>query len=384
MMAGGPRGLEKLLHGLVSRRPLRHAIMAVESLDESFRWAGAAGEASPCGSPVGVERPFFIASIDKLFNAAIAMKLSENGQLDLEALIPTYLPRTLTDGLHQMGGTDYSGRITVRHLLGHTSGLPDWLEDHPKGGRSLAERVFEDGDVALGIDGVTAIVREQLRPHFPPQDLTAERQKVRYSDTNFMLLAAVIEAVTGEPLHEVHERLLYRPLGLRHTWIAGHSRPLDPTPEPSVLHWEGRPLPIPLLIRSFRGIYSTAGDTLAFLRRLVRGEVFENPATLASMQQRWNRFGFPLDRAALRAPGWPIEYALGMMRFRLPRIFHPLHPMPAVVGHTGSTGCWLFYCPQRELLLAGSVDEATAGAVPYRIVPRILRILRTSSRTQEK
>jgi len=240
------------------------------------------------------------------------------------------------------------------------------------------KRVFHDGDLALGMKDVAAIVRD-LRPHFPPQDLSARRQKVRYSDTNYMLLIAVIEAVAGQALHEVHERLLFRPLSLRHTYFAGRSPPLDTTPEPVVLRVEGRPLHIPLLMTSVRGIYSTAGDMLAFLRGFLRGEVFEDPATPASMQQRWNRFGLPLDRAALRAPGWPVEYGLGIMRFRLPRVLSPRHPMPAVVGHTGSTGCWLFHCPDRDMLLAGSVNEVTAGAVPYRIVPRMLDILRSAS-----
>ena len=232
----------------------------------------------------------------------------------------------------------------------------------------------------VGISEIQFLVTPIGFPHFPPQDLSAKRQKVRYSDTNYMLLIAVIEAVTGQPLHQVHEQLLFRPLDLRHTYFLGHSQPLDPTPEPTVLRFEGRPLHIPLMMRSLRGMYSTAGDTLAFLRSFVRGEVFQDPASLASMQQRWNRFSFPLDRAALRSPGWPIEYGLGIMRFRLPRVFTPLHPMPPVLGHTGSTGCWLFHCPQWDMLLSGSVDEVTAGAVPYRVVPKILQILRSSSR----
>jgi CubicO group peptidase (beta-lactamase class C family) len=128
------------------------------------------------------------------------------------------------------------------------------------------------------------------------------------------------------------------------------------------------------LLRSIWGIYSTTADTVLFLRSLMTGEVFQKPATLTLMQ-RWNRFGLPFDRAALRSPGWPIEYGLGIMRFRVPRIFTPVHPMPAVLGHTGSTGCWLFYCPERELFLAGSVDEVTAGALPFRLVPRVLREL---------
>jgi hypothetical protein len=63
------------------------------------------------------------------------------------------------------------------------------------------------------------------------------------------------------------------------------------------------------------------------------------------------------------------------MRFRLPWIFTPLGAVPAVLGHTGSTGCYLFYCSELDVLLAGSVDEVTAGALPYRLVPRMLRIL---------
>ena len=146
-----------------------------------------------------------------------------------------------------------------------------------------------------------------------------------------------------------------------------------------------------LQLRFVESVYSTAEDTLRFLRALTRGSVFDDPATLLLMQQRWNRFGLPLDRAALRAPPWPIEYGLGMMRFddpvlrllgRLPRLLMPIRPVPAVIGHTGSTGCWLFHCPQLDLLLSGTIDQAAGGAVPFRLIPKILRIV--SSHQQER
>lgn len=193
-----------------------------------------------------------------------------------------------------------------------------------------------------------------------------------------MLIIAIIEALTDQPLHELHEKMLYKPLGLRHTYFPKFSKPLDQAPNSMVLRAKGQPLKIPLLMRSVRGIYSTAADTMSFLRLLMRGEVFQNPETLAAMQNSWYPFGFPLDRAALRAPGWPVKYGIGIMRFRLPRVFTPTAAMPSILGHTGSTGCWLFYCPEWDVLLSGSVDEVTAGAVPYRTVPRILNILRTS------
>ena len=370
------RRLEGLLRGITRRKPIAQAVVAVESGNRAFRWVGTQGETGS-GDRVVEDTPFFIASIDKLYNATIAMLLSEAGGLDLDEPISAYLSTSITRGLHQYRGSDYSEKVTVRHLLTHTSGLADWLEDYPKGGPSLFEGILLDGDRALSIEEWTAHVRDKLKPHFPPQDLSGRHPKARYSDTNFMLVIAIIEAVTGQPLNEVHERMLYKPLGLQHTYFPGLSRPMVRVRDPMVLRARGKPLNIPLLIKSVRGIYSTAGDMITFLRALMQGEVLQTPETLASMLSSWHRFGFPLDRAAIRSPGWPIEYGTGVMRFRLPRLFTPAAPMPAVLGHTGSTGCWLFFCPELDVLLAGSVDEATAGAVPFRTVPKILSALRS-------
>lgn len=365
--------LAALLRETGLRRPLRHVVMAVESGDGAFRWADALGAADERGTPMRVDTPFFIASIDKLLNATIALALAERGALDLDASIAGYLPADVARGLHRWKGEDLTGRITVRHLLAHASGLPEWLEDAPKGGVSLVERVIRDGDVAIDLPGIAAIVRG-LRPHFAPQDPAAPR-RIRYCDTNFILLVAILESASGRRLPEIHAELLFEPLGMRQTWFAGRSEPLDPAPAPAALHVEGRPLEIPRLRRSFYGMYSTVGDLIAFMRGLARGAMFRDLAAAAAMQARWTRFGVPLDRAALRAPGWPIAYGLGIKRFQLPRVFNGFQRMPAVVGHTGSTGTWLFHCPGRDLFMAGAVDEVTAGAVPYRIVPRILRLL---------
>jgi D-alanyl-D-alanine carboxypeptidase len=360
--------LQTLLDKLVSRKPMKQAIMAVESGDGSFRWSGARG------ADITAESPFFIASIDKLYNAAIVLMLAEQGKLTLNDPISAHLPTNLVRGLHALNSTDYSNKLTIRHLLSHTSGLADWLEDYPQNGQSIIEQVLEHGDRSLTFEEIAELVRG-LKPHFPPQDLSASKVKVRYSDTNFILLIALIETICGQPLHRVHAEMLYTPLGLNHTCFPGASQPLTATPAPVPLRADGQVVQIPELMKSFRGIYSTAGDTIAFLRSLTRGEVFQNPETFSQMQSRWNRFGFPLDRAALRSPGWPIEYGLGLMRFQLPRIFTGLKRLPTVIGHTGSTGCWLFWCPELDLYFAGSVDEASAGAVPYRVMPELLKIL---------
>lgn len=365
--------LQNLLGRLVARKGIQHAIVAVETGDRSFRWTGTAGEANPGGEPMRADTPFFVASVTKLYIASVILKLHERGRLGLDEPIATYLPQTLIRGLHQLRGVDYTHTITVRHLLGHTSGLADCLEDRPRGGHSMMERLLHEGDMSWSIAELAGIVRDELTPHFPPQPADAPQQRARYSDTNYQFLIAIIEVVTAQPFHEVLEEMFFEPLNLRRTYLPGRSQPPEPTPQQATLWLDDQPLSVPLAMRSSGDLCSTADDTLVFLRALISGELFDDPATLPLMQQRWNRFGFSLNPVQ-RSPSWPIEYGLGIMRFRLPRVVTPLHAMPAVIGHTGSTGSWLFHCPQLDLLLSGTVDQVTAGAVPYRFVPKLLRV----------
>lgn len=365
--------LGHLLLRLPKRRQVRHAVLAVERGDGTFRWVGAAGVADTGGRKMRAGTPYFIASVDKLFTATVVLRLHERGRLSIDDPLQAHLPQGLTDGLHRLGGVDHTPEITLRHLLGHTSGLPDYLEDRPKGGRALVEHLADGTDRAWGVEDLVRVTRENLTPHFPPQDLASPRAKVRYCDTNYQLLLAVIREVTGRRPHQVFEDELFRPLGMRHTWFAGLSRPLEPAPEPAALWFGDRPLSIPRALRSVWGVYSTADDTLVFLRALVGGDLFGEPATLRLMREPWRPLPVPRDRAALRAPSWPIEYGLGMMRFQLSRALSPLYPVPALIGHSGSTGSWLFYCPERDLFLAGTVDQGSAGPVPFRFLPKVLR-----------
>jgi CubicO group peptidase (beta-lactamase class C family) len=378
-MEEAKRKLQLLVDGLVAKKPVRQAILAVESGDGTFQWAGAVGE-NTSGAALQPDNPYFIASIDKMFNAVIIFLLHEQGKLDLEAPISQYLPETITRGLHSLNGVDYSSQVTIRHLLSHTSGLAEWLEDAPKGGKSLIEQALEKGDQELSMEEIANFVREQLKPHFPPQNPVAKRPKVRYCDTNYALLIAIIEAVTGEALHRVQQEMLYKPLDMRHTYSPGLSEALEPVSAPPPLRADGQIIHVPLLMRSARGIYSTTHDTITFLRSLVRNQIFQNPVSLQAMLGRWKRFGFPTDKASLRAPSWPIEYGMGAMRFEYPRWMTPFNPIPAVIGHTGSTGSWLFWCRELDVFLSGSVDEVSAGAIPYRVAPETIKILQRTLR----
>jgi len=94
------------------------------------------------------------------------------------------------------------------------------------------------------------------------------------------------------------------------------------------------------------------------------GELFRNPTTYPLTKQRRNRVIWPL-----------IYYGLGMMHFKIGRL-NALGRRPLnLIGHTGSTGSWLFYCPELDLFTTGTVDERKARAFPFRFMPKMLRAI---------
>lgn len=359
--------LEAVVARLAAHRGVGHVAFAVRRGDGSFLWRGAAGVAGADGAPMTVGTPYFVASIDKLLIATAAFRLAEDGRLDLDARLVDVLDTARVARLHVRDGIDRTQRLTVRHLLTHTSGLADHLEDRPPGGRSLVDELLADGDRSWSDDEAIARVRERLRPHFPPQDLRDPRARARYSDTNYLLLGQVVAAAAGRPVEAALRALVLEPLGLHATFVTSAA---DPKPErtagAAAPFAAGRPLALPRALAALRSVYATLDDQLALVRAFVDGRPFADPGTFARMAQGFRRFGPPRDAAALRQPSWPIEYAHGVMRFRTPAWLPPFRRRPTVLGHTGSTGSWAFHCPELDLDLVGSVDEVSAGPLPFR------------------
>jgi D-alanyl-D-alanine carboxypeptidase len=375
-----PTVLDDIVTELVARRTIRHAVLAIESDDRTLRLTGAAGQARPDGTPMRPETPFHYASVTKLYTATVVMQLWEQGRLGLDAPITAYLPPEVTDGLHRLRGVDHSGAVTVRHLLSHTSGLPDYFLDTPEGETSFTDLLVQ-GDIAYDLDDVVARVR-RLTPYFTPQDPGAKRRRARYSDTNFQLLGAIIASVTGTTFQQAVEGQVLEPLALDDTWFAGRPRGEEARTPAAI--WSGDDvIDAPLAMASMApegGLVGTAADALTFLRALIAGRLFERETTAGLMQQGWTRFGLPRDRSAIMAPGWPIEYGLGIKRFRLPRMLNAGRRAPTLIGHTGASGSWLFWCPEHELYLAGTIDQTTAAGLPYQRLPRAVHRLHTAPR----
>lgn len=367
--------LDDMVRTLATGRGIRHAIAAVARSDGSPFWVGTAGVADDAGSPMTADTPYFQASVTKLYIAASVLRLAEQHRLALDAPMAEYLDPALVAGLHVRKGVDRTGEITVRHLLGHASGLPEYLLIRPPGGVSLLESVEEGGGAAWGIEEITARVREHGTPEFPPRPLDGRRRSIKYSDTNFQLLIAIIRAVTGQTLQEAFHTLLLDPLGLGHTFLPGTPEAGTASPPPAAVWMGDRRLDDATdTMRSLNDLYSTVGDSLRFMAALISGAAFEDPATARLLTGHWRPLALSLSLTPV-GPGWPMEYGLGIIRFRLPRLLTPFRPVPELVGHSGVTGSWLFHRRELDIITAGTVDQVRGAAAPYRFVPRLIRAL---------
>lgn len=135
-----------------------------------------------------------IGSNTKAFTAVLVLQLVGEGRIGLDTRIETYLP-----GLVRGKGVD-GRRITVRHLLQHTSGIPNYVKYLADDVRYYAPRDLLDLALAHRAD-------------FPPGEDWA------YSNTNYVLAGMIVEKVTRHTLAEEMDRRIIRRIGLRHTYF---------------------------------------------------------------------------------------------------------------------------------------------------------------------
>ena len=89
---------------------------------------------------------FFIASTTKLFTSAIIIQLIEEGSIAYSTKIVDILDSTTIHGLNVLNNKDYSNEITIKHLLAHTSGLPNYFSEHRYFAKSLEQQLISNID----------------------------------------------------------------------------------------------------------------------------------------------------------------------------------------------------------------------------------------------
>jgi D-alanyl-D-alanine carboxypeptidase len=272
-MAAPPAFATDRLQALIDSLPGQSvAAILVQADAPGTTWQGAAGVGDlATQTPAEPTAHFRIGSISKSFTAALVLLLVDAGQIELDAPLQSYLPHSLPPS---------DGPITIRQLLQHTSGLADYEQLL---GMDRAATVVERRAEVYDLDALLALALDQPRL-FPPGTDQA------YASTNYLLLQALIEAVTGEPYGAALQRWVLLPAGLTQTFAPG----ADPTLPTPYLHGyvpvqQGGQATLvdisewnPSVAGASGELISTLADLNQFLGALLAGEIVP-PELLAEM-----------------------------------------------------------------------------------------------------
>lgn len=316
--------IDSLVFAAIRNRAFPGASVAVGYRGRIVKLAGYGNYSYGTRKAVTPESPFDLASLTKVVaTTTAAMQLYEAGRLDLDATVHSYLPEFAQNGKQD---------ITIRHLLTHTSGLQPFIFFHQIG--------ITDRETV--VDSIYA-----LALNTPPG------KEYRYSDFSMIVLAFVIERITGQDFGTYARDYIFEPLGMHAT---GFREPGVPDPEvvPTEMDDYFRFRLVQGEVHDetswilggdagHAGLFSTAADLARFATMLAQqgqtsGGQFLQPETI-------RLFTTAVDTTRhTRALGWDTrsqdeDASAGVLLG--PRSF----------GHTGFTGTSIWIDPDAELFV---------------------------------
>lgn len=278
--------------------------------------------------PLNDETLFLVASLTKPMVAMATMLLAERGALGLNQRIGDFFPECRDPAKRLM---------TLRHLLTHTSGLPDMLPNNFELRKSHAPH--------------SAFVDETLRAelNFPVGRGT------QYQSMGYALLASVIEKAAGVPCPDFMRQEIFEPLGMNRTWLGlppamqqetNIAEIRVPEEQQGQDDWNWNSPYWRALGASWGGILSTTSDLSRFLETMLSQDSLFSQQTI--LEATTNRLDdFPLvSESDRRTRGWGMGWRLNWKEHRSSLC----ELMPATTcGHWGATGTLFWFDRSSEI-----------------------------------
>jgi CubicO group peptidase (beta-lactamase class C family) len=306
-------------------------------------------ENPPGGDPGAIvtpETPFNLFSASKILTALVVMALVEDGVIALEERAAAYLPEL---------GTHRKDRITIRHLLNHTAGIPDMPEGLDLPG------MLEAGRVDLG-------PLYDLRPVAPPG-----RSVAYHPMTSWLLLEEIVRRTTGSDLRTLARRRILDPLGFRRMCygvtpdevplVAKHAQTGLPSPAPmsrifartigtdldTAIPLTNRPSFLTAILPS-ANVIATGAEVCRFLQLLLDGGKLDGVRVLDERTVR--RMYTELTPMRFDGTfGLPMRYGLGVMMGG-PHVSLYGPRTEEAFGHLGFTTVVVYADPARDLCVS--------------------------------
>ena len=347
--AGRDEVLDRALENLVAMRGGPPGVIAVVQR-EGKRKVHTAGVANlETGRPIGVNDRMRIASTAKAFSGAVALSLVSKGTLSLNDTIGDLRPK-MPKSWHE---------ITLRQLLNHTSGLPDFSKN-PRFRKALLASLKKPPPP------------EKLLSYIRDKDpLIDPGSRYHYSNSDNVAVALMVESATNRTYESQLQKQVYGPLGLEKTTL-----PRGPNLEAPFIHgYDNDPSQHPredqseLIAAGWSwasgGIVSTPADLNNFIRGYVGGDLFDQRTR--AKQRR-------IIEGGRSEPPGPGKNSAGLAVFRYET------PCGTVWGHTGNTAGYTQFMaasPNGSRSVVVSVNEQLT---PKDGVPGVFPALRATER----
>ncbi|MDX1331602.1 MAG: serine hydrolase domain-containing protein [Robiginitalea sp.] len=233
-----------------------------------------------------------IGSCSKVFTSTAIHQLIERGQFGLEdPLVDILEEPALLEGLMATDSADYLQEVRLKHLLNHTSGMPEYFLDSDE----MELAVFGDSTLRFTPRQLVRMANRVHDPQFRPGE------RFKYTNTNYILLGLILEKHTGLPYQEVIRQKILNPAGLTETYFASLDSPEKRAPG----FWKGEPTQMPPTLAGAAGeMLSTLDDMDRFLRYWYGGSFFSDPGYMEGVRNE-----------AYHSMGMPgVDYGLGLLR----------------------------------------------------------------------
>lgn len=276
--------------------------------------------------PARLDTVYELASVSKQFTAVAALMLVDEGKLSLDEPVAKFVP----------GASSQWEPIRLRHLLTHTSGLPEF---HFRPDRVSALSFMRyTNDMQL-----EDIRRARL--------LFAPGTKFQYSNAGIELVGLIVEKVSGQPFNTfVRDRIL-TPAGMTDTRFKDASEVIPHRAggytlrEGVVKRWTLTQTLQSLDVDAFGGLLSTVGDLTKWENALAAGR-FLKPET---WKTAWTPYAFPDGKLSNYGMGWSVENTKHGRR----------------IWHTGHTGTFLMRLPDKKLTIIVLSNLGSGNPPPY-------------------
>jgi D-alanyl-D-alanine carboxypeptidase len=333
--------LEKMMSQYV-KMGMPGAVIAVYTPSEGY-WALSKGFSKiETKTPMQLCQLQYLQSISKTYMAVAILKLYEEGKIDLDAPITTYLPEKYSRFI------DKAPSIKIRNLLNHTSGVPEY-SDVPE----YITYLLQHPDHSFTTEEFLHYIANKKQLFIPGS-------RYEYTNTNFHLLALIADAISGDHEALIREKV-FAPAGLTNTFYRN---------SPGYLHY-------PTLVNSYLdrfstgvvenvsqmqqvsvacskgddGIVATPLDAINFLKALMEGKLLS--ANTMQQMMDWVK----------DEKGQPV-YGLGL--------FNVQHNGKTGYGHGGAgigAGCGLYYFPEKNVyvFLATNIGTLINGPIVQKV-----------------